>query len=175
MTDEKVINGIRSGDEKALAYVMKRYSRMLWKTASQVLGSSEADIEECVADVFITLWQKAEKYEAGRGKLSTWLCTMARNRAVDRLRTIMARKEESMEELPEAASAEDETDGWDGIDECLEQLSGEDREIVKRRYCYEQKPAEIARDMGMDKKKVENRLFRSKQKLKGMMKDAETC
>ena len=150
MTDETVIKRISSGDEKALAAIMDKYSRLLWKCASSVLGSSEADIEECVADVFISIWRDPRQYDPGRGKLSTLLCTMARSRALDRLRSIRARREESSELLPE-----------------------KDREIVKRRYYHEQKPAEIAKDMGMDKKKVENRLFRSKQKLKGMLKDIE--
>ena len=172
MTDEKLINRICSGDEEALADVMKRYSRMLWKTVSGILGSSEADMEECVADVFISLWQKPEQYDKSRGKLSTWLCTMAKSRALDRLRSINARREEAIDLLPEAA-AEEEQPEESGIDECLEKLSEEDREIVKRRYYHEQKPSEIAKDMGMDKKKVENRLFRSKRRLRELLKDVE--
>ncbi len=173
MNDETVIKRISSGDEKALAAVMDKYSRLLWKCASSVLGSSEADIEECVADVFISIWRNPGQYDPGRGKLSTLLCTMAKSRALDRLRSIKARREEPAELLPEIAegSAEDTTD--QGIDECLSKLSEEDCEIVKRRYYHEQKPAEIAMDMGIDKKKVENRLFRSKQKLKGMLKESK--
>ena len=171
MTDEKLINRIRSGDEEALADVMNRYSRMLWKTVSGILGTSEADMEECVADVFISLWQKPEQYDKSRGKLSTWLCVMVKNKALDRLRSIRARREEPMDEIPEiAAPAETDENGYD-LDQCLDRLPEEDREIVKRRYYDEQKPAEIAREMGMDKKKVENRLFRSKKKLKGMLSD----
>ncbi|MBR3524319.1 MAG: sigma-70 family RNA polymerase sigma factor [Lachnospiraceae bacterium] len=173
MTDETVIKRISSGDEKALAAIMDKYSRLLWKCASSVLGSSEADIEECVADVFISIWRDPGQYDPGRGKLSTLLCTMARSRALDRLRSIRARREESSELLPETADEGPEDTVDHGIDECLSKLSEEDREIVKRRYYHEQKPTEIAKDVGMDKKKVENRLFRSKQKLKGMLKDIE--
>ena len=168
MTDEKAIRQICSGDERAIAWVMDKYSRMLWKTASTIL-SSEEDLEECVADVFISLWQKPKQYDSSRGKLSTWLCTMVKSRAIDRMRSIMARKEEPVEVLPEKAETAEETDSVYDIDGCLEQLSDEDREIVKRRYYHEQKPFEIARDMGIDKKKVENRLFRSKRKLRLML------
>ena len=73
MTDEKAIRQICSDDERAIAWVMDKYSRMLWKTASTIL-SSEEDLEECVADVFISLWQKPKQYDSSRGKLSTWRC-----------------------------------------------------------------------------------------------------
>ena len=79
------------------------------------------------------------------------------------------------EELPEPALFEDDTSASCGLNEYLEQLPSEDREIVKRRYYHEQKVSEIAKDMGMDKKKVENRLFRSKQKLKDMLGDMNAC
>ncbi len=171
MTDANAIRLIRSGDEKAIAAIMNKYSRMLWKTAAKILTSSEEDIEECVADVFISLWQKPEQYDESRGKLSTWLCTMVKNKALDRLRSIKARREEPVDEIPEiAAPAETNESGYD-LEQCLDRLPEEDREIVKRRYYDEQKPAEIAKEMGMDKKKVENRLFHSKKKLKGMLSD----
>ena len=171
MTDDKVIRRLRSGDEKAIAMVMDKYSRMLWKCAAQILSPSEEDIEECVADVFISLWQKPEQYDESRGKLSTYLCTMVKNKALDRLRLIRARKEESVDQIPETATAADNSeDGYD-LEQCLDRLTDEDREIVKRRYYHDQKPAEIAKDMGMNKKKVENRLFRSKKKLKDMLND----
>ena len=171
MTDANAIKLMRSGDERAIAAIMDKYSRMLWKTAAKILSSSEEDIEECVADVFISLWQKPELYDESRGKLSTWLCTMVKNKALDRLRSIKARREEPVDEIPVTATPADEQESGYDLEQCLDRLPEEDREIVKRRYYHEQKPAEIAREMGMDKKKVENRLFRSKKKLKGMLSD----
>ncbi|MCR5249718.1 MAG: sigma-70 family RNA polymerase sigma factor [Lachnospiraceae bacterium] len=174
MTDANAIRRIRSGEEKAIAALMNKYSRMLWKTAAGILTSSEEDIEECVADVFITLWQKPELYDETRGKLSTWLCKMAKNKALDRLRSIKARREDPVEEIAETAAPTDERESGYDLEQYLSLLPEEDREIVKRRYYDEQKPAEIAQEMGMEKKKVENRLFRSKKKLKGMLMDMST-
>ncbi len=173
MTDEKVIRRLCSGDEKAIAILMDKYSRLLWKCAAAILYPSEEDIEECVADVFISLWQKPEIYDESRGKLSAFLCTMVKNKALDRLRLLRARKEECVDQIPETVVAENSSE-YD-LDQCLEQLSEEDREIIKRRYYHEQKPTEIARDMGLDKKRVENRLFRSKKKLKGMLRNTSAC
>ena len=67
MNDEKTIQAIQSGDEQAIDNVITKYSKLLWSIASAVLknAASAQDIEECVADVFIYLWQHPEKYEKG--------------------------------------------------------------------------------------------------------------
>ena len=76
-----------------------------------------------------------------------------------------------MDQIPETiVTANDDGNAYE-LEQCLDRLTDEDREIVKRRYYHDQKPAEIAKDMGMNKKKVENRLFRSKKKLKDMLND----
>ena len=73
MNDEKIITAIKNGDETAIAQAIDKYSRLLWSVASAVLKNvgQEQDVEECVADVFISLWQQPEKYDAGRGGLRT--------------------------------------------------------------------------------------------------------
>ena len=59
MKEEAILSGIKSRDEKAIAYVIRKYSRLLWPVAAAVLKNvgSEQDVEECVADVFIHLWK----------------------------------------------------------------------------------------------------------------------
>src|ERR671937_8245 len=50
-----------------------------------VLGTPEA-AEELTQDVFLAAWRKAPRFDPSRGRLSTWLMTIAHNLAVDRLR-----------------------------------------------------------------------------------------
>lgn len=56
---------------------------------------------------------------------------------------------------------------------CIEGLDDKEKELVIRRYYYEQKPAEIAVALDMPKKQVENRLYYVRQKLKKMMEKRE--
>ena len=100
MNDEKLINAIKNGDETAIAQAMDKYARLLWSVVSAVLKNvaPEQDMEECVADVFISLWQNPEKYDAGRGGLRTWLCIKARSRALDKYREISRRSALPLEE-----------------------------------------------------------------------------
>ena len=169
MNDKKIISGIKARDERMLAFAVQKYSKLLWKIAVSVLSNaaSAQDVEECVADVFIYLWQYPEKYDPDKAKLSSWLSIVARSRAVDRYRRITRKREISMEEIvvesleyAENNAADEELEGTyprDKLRSCMEGLDEKEKELVMRRYYYEQKPAEIAVALDMPKKQVENR------------------
>jgi len=82
---KQLLRAIANGDRRAFADFHDRFSGMVYATAVQVLHSHE-DAEDCVQDVFSSLWKKAGMYADDRGKPSTWLAAMSRNRAIDKLR-----------------------------------------------------------------------------------------
>mgnify|MGYP002511335277 CR=1 FL=1 len=184
MNDKKIISAITARDERMLAFAVNKYSKLLWKIAASVLinAASAQDVEECVADVFIYLWQYPEKYDPDKAKLSSWLSVIARSKAVDRYRQIIRKREISMEEIVVESLGYAEITAGDEMEErysreklrfCIEGLDDKEKELVIRRYYYEQKPAEIAVALDMPKKQVENRLYYVRQKLKKMMEKRE--
>ena len=172
LNDKKMISAIIKLDEHMLAFVIQKYSKLLWKiTASILLNvSSVQEVEECVADVFIFLWQYPEKYNPDRAKLSSWLSMIARSKAVDRYRSLIKNKEISMEEIivESLGYAEVKTSDEDKEELLfyIAELDEKEKELIVRRYYYEQKPAEIALALDIPKKQIENRLYYAKQKLK---------
>ena len=170
---EKIIEAIRRGDETAIDHVITKYSRLLWSVAGAVLknAAGEQDVEECVADVFIYLWQHPEKYDPGRGGLRSWLSIVARTKAIDRYRQISRRDTVSLDDtllaqqlgVAEGVLAEDERRALAAAVKALEEP---DREILLRRYYYDQKPREIAMALDMPVKHVENHLYRTKRRLR---------
>ena len=75
---------VGNGDEEALGLVMEKYARLLWPIAAAVLKNvgSDQDVEECVADAFIYLWEHPGSFDPKRGKLKTLLCILTRSRAI---------------------------------------------------------------------------------------------
>lgn len=175
MNDKKIISAIAARDEQMLAFVIQKYTKLLWKIAASVLinAASAQDMEECIADVFIYLWQHPEKYNPDKAKLSSWLSMVARSKAVDRYRKLIKSREISIEEIAlenmgyEKAMTEDEEK--EELLSCMARLDEQEKELLVRRYYYEQKPAEIAVALNLPKKQVENRLYYVKQKLKRIM------
>ena len=179
LNDKKIISAIAARDERMLAFVVQKYSKLLWKIAASILinAASVQDVEECVADVFIYLWQYPEKYDPDKAKLSSWLSIVARSKAVDSYRRITRKKEIFIEEILVESLGYAENDAADEekdkLRSCIDELDEKEKELIMRRYYYEQKPAEIAVALDMPKKQVENRLYYVRQKLRKMMEKRE--
>ncbi len=90
--DPDLLRGIVEGDFTALGALYDRYGRLIYSLAYTITGE-DGQAEEVTQDVFVQVWQKAATYQAERGKVVTWLTSIARHRAIDRLRRLGARPE----------------------------------------------------------------------------------
>ena len=174
MNDDQIINAIQNGNEAVMAQVMRKYARLLWSVVSPILKGigPEEDMEECVADVFVYLWQHPEKYDPKKGKLRSWLCIVARSRAKDRYRRLSKQNALSTEDVWMADAVIEEPmefGGRQAVIDAVMALDEPDREIIVRRYYYEQKPRRIAEAMALTVKQVNNRLYQAKKKLRKIL------
>lgn len=175
MNDLQLINAISSGDADAIDTVIRRYSRLVWRVVSAVLDPiSVQDVEECVADVFVHLWAHPEKYDPDRGSLKTWLTVTAKSRAIDRYRELTRRRDVSIEDTPVSESEDScqhviRVEDSENLLSAVQQLAQPEKEIIVRRFFYEEKPRDIARALGLTVKSVDNHLYRAKQKLRNLI------
>lgn len=84
-TDDDLAQRIRTGDRAALGELYDRYASLAIGLAVRIVADRDA-AEDVVHDAFVTVWQKIDRYDRDRGGLRTWLMTIVRNRALDRLR-----------------------------------------------------------------------------------------
>lgn len=98
---EAAMRRLAAGERAALGDVYQATHRKLFGIALRILGDRK-DAEDAVQDVYVELWHKADRYDAGRASPISWLAVFARNRAIDRLR----RRRKPASVLPvEAANA----------------------------------------------------------------------
>lgn len=94
--DEILIRLISQSDKEvsgqALSELYDRYSRLVYSLAYHIVGDG-AVAEEIIQDVFVRVWDKANTYRVNEAKVSTWLSSIARNRAIDVLRKQSVRPE----------------------------------------------------------------------------------
>ena len=100
MRQEAMARAIGDRDEQVLGLVMEKYAHLLWPIAAAVLKNvgSDQDVEECVADAVIYLWEHPGHFDPSRGKLKTLLCILTRSRAIDRYRELSRRSILPLEE-----------------------------------------------------------------------------
>jgi RNA polymerase sigma-70 factor (ECF subfamily) len=83
--DAATVARLVAGDGEALSALYDRYGRLTYAIAYRIVGEPEL-AEECVQDVFVALWRNASRYDPARALVSTWLCGIARNKALDAVR-----------------------------------------------------------------------------------------
>jgi RNA polymerase sigma-70 factor (ECF subfamily) len=160
--EQQLMEGLLAGDDVAIRALYARFSRPVYTMGKRLLGSREA-AEELTQDVFLTAWRKAARFDPARGRLSTWLMTIAHNLAVDRLRreTGVARPTLVLvDEVPDAPGVDEE---WllmerDAAMRALSTLSDAERRLLTRAYFRGMTAREIAESDGVPLGTVKTRL-----------------
>jgi len=107
--DATLLSRLLQKDVSAFEQLYDRHSRLVYGLVLRILQQASTS-EEVVQDVFLQLWRNADQYDSSRGPFVTWLCTMARNRALDQLRLKserQRRREDQPDELPPVVVAPD--------------------------------------------------------------------
>ncbi len=77
---------LADGDQSALEEIYRATRMKLFGICLRILGDQK-EAEDALQDVYINLWQRADRYDPARASPIAWLAAFARNRAIDRLRT----------------------------------------------------------------------------------------
>ncbi|ANK11894.1 sigma-70 family RNA polymerase sigma factor [Erythrobacter neustonensis] len=77
---------LAAGDQSALEEVYRATRVKLYGITLRILGDPK-EAEDALQDVYVNLWQRADRYDPTRASPIAWLAAFARNRAIDRLRT----------------------------------------------------------------------------------------
>jgi len=160
--EQLLVEGLLAGNEDAVRALYARFARPIFTLGLRLLGSAEA-AEELTQDVFLTAWRKAARFDATRGRLSTWLMAIAHNLAVDRLRRENGAARPSlvfMSDVPEHASE----DGSESVLErdvarrAMASLSSAERRLLVQAYFRGLTAREIAEADGVPLGTVKTRL-----------------
>lgn len=152
-----LIRRIGRGDRGGFEEFYEKYSGLVVGTACRVLNDL-TDAEDVAQEVFVMIWEKAGMYDPARGKPLTWVVTMTRNKAIDRLRSLQ-RRFRLRDEL------ESQADPADFIAERapVEELENTERDVMLRRavekLTRDQRDAiEMAYFGGMTQQEIADRL-----------------
>jgi len=173
--DTQIIDLFFERSEQAIRELDKKYGAAVTKTAANILHSRR-DAEECVNDTWLAVWDSIPPHRPE--PLAGFVCRIARNLAVSKLRSETAQKrngsldlvlDELEDFLPSGADVESDYDykeTVDGINRFLSTLDYDDRFLFVRRYWYADSVKEIAAAMHERENRVSVRLFRLREKLR---------
>ena len=168
MTESTALRNLKRGDTQALGWFIHKYTPYVTTVVHNIIGNSmdRADIEEVVSDVFVALWQNADKLHSPRGFLGTTARNKAKNKAREKKLTLPLEEEILViEELdPEAQIEKRELSA--AVKRAVLEMGQPEKEIFLRFYYYYQTLEEIAEDLKLPLSTVKTKLRRGRIKLK---------
>ena len=168
--DIALLDRVRARDQQALGELYDTHSRLLFGLILRIL-KNRAEAEEVLQEVFVQAWTKADTYHASLGSPAGWLVGIARNRAIDRLRSnaTRARTLEPPDDLPEVATPEREAELSEQqrvIHRALDALPPEQRDLIEQAYFLGFTQSELAERCGLPLGTVKTRIRNGMQTLR---------
>lgn len=166
------------GDRSAFEAVYKATSAKLFGVCLRIFPDRN-EAEEALQDAYLTIWNKAASFEAGRASPISWLVAVTRNRAIDRLR---ARGKTGLTSLDEAAEVADPAPLADAqllsssedhaLHGCIEGLDQRDAHFIRSAFIGGATYADLAQRDGEPLGTVKSRIRRALIKLRHCMEGA---
>src|ERR1017187_6425413 len=150
--DADLVLRLQRRDPRALAELYDRYGRLAYALILRDVGAAEALVQE----TFLRVWTRIQAFDAQKGSIGPWLLAVARNRAIDYLRSAGGRERNSVE-FEETGHPSFFTDMEQGIlasdrarrvKAAVEKLSATQRQVIELAYFEGLTQTEMAERMG---------------------------
>jgi RNA polymerase sigma-70 factor, ECF subfamily len=181
-SDEDLLRAIALSDEESLAFLYDRYKTILFSIIFRILNN-RAEAEDVLQDTFFQVWQKAGNFDESRGRGFTWLVTLARSRAIDRVRSLVSQQriaDESsgIEMVDRITDLEDRTvqkHQRHAVQNVMKELPEEQRKVLHLAYFEDLSQTEIAErldePLGTVKTRMRNGMIRLRDKFSDRLKE----
>ncbi|MBD1222543.1 RNA polymerase sigma factor [Virgibacillus halodenitrificans] len=161
--DTELFKRIQTHDEEALELLYDRYEKLLFSFCYRMTNNSFL-AEEIVQDVFTKLWTKQRNFDETKGKFSSWLLTVTRNAALDKLRkkSVKTYELDERDALHEDPSSVETQVEWkeenEQLQTAMKTLSEEQRGIIELFYFKGMSQTSIAETCGIPLGTVKGRV-----------------
>lgn len=151
--ETQLVERLKAGNSDAFAELYDRYSPALLGICLKIVGNS-SDAENVLQDTFVKIWRNIAHYDASKGRLFTWLLAVARNTALDFVRSAYFSAKKEIQNIDTAVSigfSPPELEKLDhlGLNEVLDQLEPKLRVIVDHLYFLGYSQQELADELQM--------------------------
>jgi RNA polymerase sigma-70 factor (ECF subfamily) len=169
--DTTLVAALRQGDEAAMSEILRRHRPAVMGFARRLVGDGRA--EEVAQEVFLRLWQRADRFDAGRGTLRAFLLALTHGRALDVARADAARSRREARQAHHRVPTSDEIEPVveartvaDAVRRALAALPDAEREVVELAYFGGHSYRAVATMLGLPEGTVKGRIRAGLMKLR---------
>lgn len=174
VTEQNVVQQIKYKNEDSISYVLQSYGGLLHTIIRKYLQGNQQDIEECLADVLVSIWFHINSFDSTKNEFKQWIAAIAKYRAIDYVRRSEKSKQYiSKFELEEASSQSISKQSEFDITYLFNKLNSTERSIFEKYYVEGVSSKEIANEFQAKESWVHNKLSRGRKKLKTILQKGE--
>ena len=127
-------------DQQAFAELYRRTSSKLFGVCLRMLRD-RGEAEEVLQETYTTVWRRAASFDAAKASAITWLVTLSRNKAIDRLRQHReellhdpSKLDEAVDEQPTPAAGAETSQEYQRLQQCLDELEPQQQSSVREAF-----------------------------------------
>lgn len=157
-------------------YLYDNYSDALYAVIYKVVNDKEI-ADDLLQEVFVKIWNNVASYDASKGKLYTWMLNVARNRAIDHLRSKAHNKSKQTNSIEDNVYAVDQNNQTQfntdtiGVRDFVSQLKDKHREVIELIYFKGYTQEEAAEALEIPLGTVKTRSRAAIKKLREILED----
>ena len=172
-SEQELVILLNEQSNDAFNYLYDNYSGAIYTIINQIVSDNDT-ANDVMQEVFVNIWRKIQTYDATKGRLFTWMLNIARNAAIDKVRSRGFRDNQRTQSMPASESgvtiSSNPTVSDVGLQKVLTALNDEYRKLIDLSYFQGFTHEEISKILGIPLGTVKTRIRTAISQLRTMIR-----
>ena len=169
--EQELVSSLRNRDNQAFGYLYDHYSGALYGMIRQIVNEAEIS-NDVLQETFVNIWRRIDSYDETKGRLFTWMLNIARNAAIDKIRSKAFQQLQRQQSLGDGEaiqlSVKPGIDDY-GLKKLLLKLKDEQRQLIDLSYFQGFTHEQIAKALDMPLGTVKTRIRSALTQLRALL------
>ena len=175
ISEEELVALLKDKDQRGFTILYNNYSTALYGLLNKIIQSSD-DANDLLQDTFLKIWRNIGNYDSSKGSIFTWMMNIARNLAIDKVRSVdfrdasqnVSMEDKVLYQIDNEYQTEQGVDGI-GLQKVVDKLKPEYKQLIDLVYYQGYTQAEVAEEYGIPLGTVKTRIKAAVNTLRTLM------
>jgi RNA polymerase sigma-70 factor (ECF subfamily) len=175
ISEEELVALLKDKDERGYTILYNNYSSALYGVLNKIVQSND-DANDLLQDTFLKIWKNIGNYDSSKGSIFTWMMNIARNLAIDKVRSVdfrdtsqnVSMEDKVLYQIDSEYRTEQEVDGI-GLQKVVDKLKPEYKQLINLVYYQGYTQAEVAEEYGIPLGTVKTRIKAAVNTLRALL------
>lgn len=164
ISEEELVALLKNKDQRGFTILYNNYSSALYGVLNKVIQSND-DANDLLQDTFLKIWKNIDNYDSSKGSIFTWMMNIARNLAIDKVRSADFRdsnynvsiEDKVLHQIDDEYQTAQDIDGI-GLQKIVDKLKPEHKQLIDLIYYKGYTQAEVSEEYGIPLGTVKTRI-----------------